>query len=152
MAVDKASPSNTGYLDFEGINGYESDEEGSLHIQWEGCPQSGVIAITILEMDGSQVNIDSLEMKEKSGAKSIKNATVQAAKRLATENFSDKNPDSKEKALVPAQEPAKKEEELTENMSDGNMENDETENPNIPKIPEGRREENGDLEDKFSVL
>lgn len=32
------------------------------------------------------------------------------------------------------------------------MENDETENPNIPKIPEGRREENGDLEDKFSVL
>ncbi|MCI8269203.1 MAG: hypothetical protein HFG55_06035 [Lachnospiraceae bacterium] len=118
MAAAKASPSNASSdmeeLDFKDIEGYESDEEGALHIRWEGSPRSGVIAVTILEMAGTQVNIDSLEMKEKAGAESIKNAAMQTAKKLAAENFPDQATGSKKAEFSLEQEPAKKEEELAE--------------------------------------
>ena len=47
---------------------FESNEDGMMTFKWSGNPQSGAIAVTILEMDGTQVNVDSIDVEEKAGA------------------------------------------------------------------------------------
>ncbi len=141
MAAAKASPSNAtpsnaGEYDPEEADVYESDEEGVLNIQWEGNPQSGTIAVTILEMDGTQVNIDSLEVKEKAGAISEKNAFIEAARKMAAENFPNQAAGSEDEKLSLDQEPAKKEEELTEEETGGDS---DTAEPDSPETPEAAK-------------
>ncbi len=155
MAAAKASPSNAtpsnaGEYDPEEADVYESDEEGVLNIQWEGNPKSGAIAVTILEMDGTQVNIDSLEVKEKAGAISEKNAFIEAARRMAAENFPNQAAGSVDEKLSLDQEPAKKEEELAENQKVGDSDTAEPDSPETPeaaKLP-GESEGPADLDNE----
>ena len=137
MAAAKASPSNAtpsnaDAYDPKEADVYESDEEGVLNLQWEGNPQSGAIAVTILEMEGTQVNIDSLEVKEKAGAVSEKNAFIEAARKMAAENFPDKVTGSDKDEISLEQEPAKKEEELAESKDSSVPDADEPEEPRLP--------------------
>lgn len=105
-----ATPSNAAKYEAEDEDVYKCDEEGMLNIQWEGNPKSGAIAVTILEMDGTQVNIDNLEVKERAGAVSVRNAFIEAAKKMVAENFPPRTSEPEKTDLSLNQEPAKKEE------------------------------------------
>ena len=93
---------------------FKSDADGMMTIKWSGNPQSGAIAVTILEMDGTQVNVDCIDVEEKGGP---------------SETGSGEDSKSEEIELILAQEPAKKEESRTE---------DEDSSQDEPEIPDGK--------------
>ena len=91
---------------------FKSDADGMMTIKWSGNPQSGAIAVTILEMDGTQVNVDCIDVEEKGGS---------------SETGSGEGSKSEEIELILDQEPAKKEESRTE---------DEDSSQDEPEIPD----------------
>ena len=93
---------------------FKSDADGMMTIKWSGNPQSGAIAVTILEMDGTQVNVDCIDVEEKGEP---------------SETGSGEDSKSEEIELILAQEPAKKEESRTE---------DEDSSQDEPEIPDGK--------------
>ena len=103
-----------------------------MTIKWSGNPQSGAIAVTILEMDGTQVNVDSIDVEEKAGAVSVKDAAMSAIKDMLAENGSSESPKSEEIKLIVEQEPAKKEESMTGDVVSSQDE---------PEMPNGKPEE-----------
>ncbi|MCI9161921.1 MAG: hypothetical protein HFG59_01480 [Lachnospiraceae bacterium] len=107
---------------------YESEEDGTLRIKWFGNPQSGAIAVTILDMEGTQVNIDTMDVEEKAGAVSVKSSVAATAGDMASPN------QKKEDGSVEP-DPAKKEDSLEERLSHGNGEAEEPEEE--PGEPEG---------------
>ena len=118
---------------------FESNEDGMMTIKWSGNPQSGAIAVTILEMDGTQVNVDSIDVEEKAGAVSVKDAAMSAIKDMLAENGSSESPKSEEIKLIVEQEPAKKEESMTGDVVSSQDE---------PEMPNGKPEESDEkLED-----
>lgn len=92
---------------------YENDEDGTMTVRWYGNPQSGAIAVTILEMDGTQVNIDTVDVEENANAVSVKAGAMSAAKKLSAEICPNQTSDSQEDEASLEQDPAKKEEDLT---------------------------------------
>ncbi len=141
----EATPSNATPAEATAVSGdsstrtskavaYESDEDGILTVVWFGNPQSGSIAVTILDMDGTQVNIDTIDVEEKAGAVSVKAVAASAANDMASEN-------SKEKGDFAEPEPAKKEEELTGCPDDVKKEEEEWEEPEKETDEEPDKEE-----------
>ena len=52
---------------------YESDEDCMAVVQWKGRPKSGAIAVTILEMEGTQVVIDYISAEGRETSESSEN-------------------------------------------------------------------------------
>ena len=112
---------------------YENDEDGTLTVWWSGNPQSGSIAVTIVEMDGTQVNIDTVEVEEKENAVSVKTGVMSATKKLSAELCPSQEADFQGNEISLEQEPAKKEEDLAD-VWDGDNSQD-------PEMPDGKSEE-----------
>lgn len=93
--LNLATPSNAAEKDEVPV--YESDADGVLSIKWEGKPGSGAIAVTILEMDGTQVNIDTMEVEEKDVVKAVKDTLASTAKKIAQLVLPDGAPNQKKK-------------------------------------------------------
>ena len=115
--LNLATPSNAAEKDEVPV--YESDADGVLSIKWEGKPGSGAIAVTILEMDGTQVNIDTMEVEEKDVVKAVKDTLASTAKKIAQLILPDGGAEPEEKMPSLEQEPAKKEEEPAVNLEGG---------------------------------
>ncbi len=105
---------------------YESDEDCMAVVQWKGRPKSGAIAVTILEMEGTQVVIDYISAERRETPESSGNTAVKSGSGVhssasgtgpeKTENAADKeqvnkedsgiknpgNESSEEKADIPA--------------------------------------------------
>lgn len=132
---------------------YENDEDGTMTVRWFGNPQSGAIAVTILEMDGTQVNIDTVDVEENANAVSVKAGAMSAAKKLSAEICPSQTSDSKDDEISMEQDPAKKEEDLTglpdETLSEvPDMPDGKPEEPDEKTEDEARTEE--DIQDSFA--
>ena len=55
------------------------------------------VAVTILEMDGTQVNIDTMEVEEKDVVKAVKDTLASTAKKIAQLVLPDGAPNQKKK-------------------------------------------------------
>ncbi len=139
----KATASNATPSNAKGTNDdlvFESDEDGVLTIKWEGKPKSGEIAVTILDMEGEQIQIDSIDVTEIKEAESVRKAVVSAANNMAATNFPDKASEKEEEETSVEQEPAKKEEDAAE-FADEYKEQD-------PKDQESKKDIQGEAAQK----
>ncbi len=103
-AAEKATSSNAVSADQEQKDGkgiYESDEEGMAAIKWQGNPPSGMIVLTVMEMEGTQINLDSVEVKE--GTPSQKDKVLSVLKKI-TEALLPESGSDQEKEFGPDQE------------------------------------------------
>ncbi len=136
--ASNATPSNAKEAN-DGIV-FESDEDGVLTLKWEGKPKSGEIAVTILDMEGEQIQIDSIDVTEIKEAESVRKAVVSAANNMAATNFPDKASEKEEEEIFVEQEPAKKEEDAAE-FADEYKESD-------PKDRESKKDIQGEAAQK----
>ena len=104
-------------------------------------------------MDGTQVNIDTVDVEENANAVSVKAGAMSAAKKLSAEICPSQTSDSKDDEISMEQDPAKKEEDLTglpdETLSEvPDMPDGKPEEPDEKTEDEARTEE--DIQDSFA--